>query len=1129
MSTQADFDFGNALVELDLAPLDVVRDALKTLKESTRKDDSLERILLEKRIISHEQSALARRRLKGTQPVGAPEIPNYQILDVLGSGGAGTVYRARQVSMDRIVAIKVLLPRLAKDQAYLDRFFREAKAAAKLSHPNLIVAHDVGAHQGTYYMVMEYVSGATLQQLLDSQGSLEESRVIDVAIQVARALEVAHRNAMVHRDVKPGNIILSSDGQVKLFDLGLAREGVGASEGRAVGTPRYISPEQAKDSPNIDIRSDLYSLGATMYHLVTGQIPFKGETGAQMLAKHVAERLVPAHVRNTKVTQELSAVISRLMEKNPDNRIQRPADLIAALESIRSRRAKPAPKAAVVGISAPTPRPVPMPMRPPSAYRRDHRGGGGKFFLVAVVLGLAAAGWFFRDRIFETVESRDLSRLTRTGPTEAEKAAAEEAARKELEEIEAQARADSGFVAMDAILQSFDDYRRRHRNTTWETAATDRRLAYIAKADVVADGELRRIRERAGELLAAGKDRDVYELYAKFPARFIEITQAGPTVKEELKNLKDRISEKFTADKQQLQERLRERKYEEALGLLSAMEEYALPDQVLELAERRRALEGLRRVGEGSASAVEVRDKYLLFDGPLRDLLANKRFREAVQGLRDLLFGPWSDAERPFVRVGGVDYDALKAELDAKPPDLEKLLARIEAGMGDPANLAEATTAQSILLDLRNAVSLELFKARVNEGMERTTKAATHESWVAEGLGKKKGYYERRGTAIFWVPEGQKAFELDPWLRLAEVDLVGLAARSYGLDRAGAEAEAEKDPVFHLRAGLLHNFAGKGTLGAAHAERHFKAAAQGGVKGVKVYLSDLSAALSKLSEQEAAARLAEAKGLIAQNQASTARKILEELSARTGVKFVEEHRAEIDKMLTDIRESLTKGKKYEEAFRGKIEPVDDKRIRVFYDFTDRAQGEMFELVTMDGKLKGRWKTDGGVMEAQKGTSVSSASRWKHQINGDVEVEYDLVAMEDPQNIATDLYFKPGSDKYYGVTFGIDFVVGEMEQIMQIPNTAVIKYPTSFQPARAKLPAEWDKLRASIIGTAVTDFRLEKKKKVRVKIERIAKALTVSVDGKPVWQAEDIDYRTGYLLFFSDCRAQIDNLAITLTP
>jgi hypothetical protein len=298
---------------------------------------------------------------------------------------------------------------------------------------------------------------------------------------------------------------------------------------------------------------------------------------------------------------------------------------------------------------------------------------------------------------------------------------------------------------------------------------------------------------------------------------------------------------------------------------------------------------------------------------------------------------------------------------------------------------------------------------------------------------------------------------------------------------------------------------------------------------VKVYLSDLTAALGKLAEQEAASRFDEAKQLIAQGQTGTARTILEDLSARPGVKFVEEHRKEIEKLLGDIQASLTKGKKFEEAFRGKVTAVDEKRIRVLYDFNDRAQGEMFEMVTLDGKLKGRWRTDGGCLEAQRGTSVSSASRWKPQITGDVEIEYDLVAMEDPQNIATDLYYKPGSDKYYGVTFGVDLVVGNMEELMQIPNTAVIKYPTDFQPARAKLPAEWDKLRSRIVGTATIDFRLEKRKKVRVKIARIGKKLSVLVDGKSVWEAEDAEYTTGHLLFFSDCRAQIDNLAITFAP
>ncbi|HKS15988.1 MAG TPA: serine/threonine-protein kinase, partial [Planctomycetota bacterium] len=899
MSTQADFDFGNALVELDLAPLDIVRDALKTLKESTRANESLERILLEKRIINHEQAALARRRLKGGQPTGAPEIPNYQILDVLGSGGAGTVYRARQVSMDRIVAIKVLSPRLAKDQNYLDRFFREARAAAKLSHPNLIVAHDVGAHAGTYYMVMEYVAGATLQQLLDSQGALEESRVVDVAIQVSKALEVAHRNGMIHRDVKPANILLGSDGQAKLFDLGLAREGVGASEGKAVGTPRYISPEQAKDSPNVDIRSDLYSLGATMYHLVTGQLPFQAETGQQMLAKHVAEKLVPAHVRNPKVSTDLSAIISRLMEKHPDNRIQRPADVIAALESIRSRRARPAPKPAPAPIAAPTPFPRPMPM--PIRYSRPRSGGGGKIVAILVLVGIGIGIFMFKDRITEAFKTRDFTKLTAPPGPRPDQVAFDEAARRELADLDASANADGAFEAIAGILNGYDEYRQKHRGTSHDTAAVASRTAYLKRAEVVAQGEMRKIREQEQALLAAGKYRDVHQLYSRFPARFLETTPTGSDVKDELKGLAERISEQYTRDKAQLQERLRERKYDEALALISAMEEYALPDQLIEVGEKRRALEGLRKVGEGSAAAMEVRDKYLLLDARLRDSLATKRFREAIQALAEFLFGEWSNAEKPLLRVEGVDYEALKAELEAKPIDLQKVLGRIEAGMGDPANLAEASTAQSVLLDLRNAVSLELFKARVMEGLERTAKAVPRETWTPAGLSAKKGWFERRDKGLFWVPEGGKSAEIDPWVQLVPADLVALAARAWAPERAAAQAAAEADPIFHLRAGLLHNFARAGTVGAAHAERHFKAAAMGGVKGVKVYLSDLSASLEKLAEQEAASRFTEAKGLIAQGQTGTARTILEELSVRRGVKFVEENRTEIERMLSDIR------------------------------------------------------------------------------------------------------------------------------------------------------------------------------------------------------------------------------------
>src|SRR5258705_2016733 len=238
MSNQADVDFGNALVRLDPARFDRVREGLKILRESARAGDSLERVLLERGVITPDKAAMAHRRLKEAGsgasqnpeekgPPGAPEIPGYRIIAELGSGTAGTVYRARQISMDRTVAIKVLAPRLAKDPVYLDRFFREAKAAARLSHPNLITAHDVCAHKGIFYIVMEYVEGATLQQMLDTRGALDEALVVDAGLQVAKALEVAHRHGLVHRDVKPANILLGSSGVAKLCDLGLARQAGG--------------------------------------------------------------------------------------------------------------------------------------------------------------------------------------------------------------------------------------------------------------------------------------------------------------------------------------------------------------------------------------------------------------------------------------------------------------------------------------------------------------------------------------------------------------------------------------------------------------------------------------------------------------------------------------------------------------------------------------------------------------------------------------------------------------------------------------------------------------------------------------------------------------------------------------
>jgi len=283
-------------------------------------------------------------------------VEGYRIEAWLGEGTMGAVFRARQLSLDRPVAIKVLTPRLAKNPSYLKRFLREARAVARLNHPNVVSGIDVGEAKGHHYFVMEFVEGKTLQQVLDEHGRLEPMKVAKVVLLLARALEHAHQAGMVHRDVKPANVILSAKtGVPKLCDLGLAKE-VGAEpgsgsqtgEGRAIGTPYYISPEQARGEREIDIRSDIYALGATFYHCVTGEPPFGGPTPAVIMAKHLTEEPTPVRQARPDCPPGVAHVIEKMLEKSRADRYQDPTELITELTQVVEGKWKPPVQAPVL-------------------------------------------------------------------------------------------------------------------------------------------------------------------------------------------------------------------------------------------------------------------------------------------------------------------------------------------------------------------------------------------------------------------------------------------------------------------------------------------------------------------------------------------------------------------------------------------------------------------------------------------------------------------------------------------------------------------------------------------------------------------------------------------------------------
>lgn len=281
-----------------------------------------------------------RANQESNQPI-TQRIPGYQLLDKLGQGAMGTVFKARQLSMNRPVAIKVLPARLAANPGFIERFTREAHLAAKLSHNNIVQAIDVGSVNKLHYFVLEYVEGTTIDKDLEKGKVFEEREALNIILQVAQALNHAHSRGMIHRDIKPSNIILTKEGVAKLLDLGLARETADtelaqAEKGKVYGTPYYIAPEQIRGKEDIDGRADIYSLGATLYHMVTGRKPFNAKGVEAMLKAHLHEELTPPDHINTNLSSGLGEVVEFMMAKKRASRYRNCADLILDLECLQA-------------------------------------------------------------------------------------------------------------------------------------------------------------------------------------------------------------------------------------------------------------------------------------------------------------------------------------------------------------------------------------------------------------------------------------------------------------------------------------------------------------------------------------------------------------------------------------------------------------------------------------------------------------------------------------------------------------------------------------------------------------------------------------------------------------------------
>jgi eukaryotic-like serine/threonine-protein kinase len=345
-TTNVDTFVGKLVVDQGLATPEEVQHCLEKAKQMREENNqaSLVQLLVDNEYVTKRQIARLRQLLEAER--SGQKIPGYTILGKLGAGAMATVFKARQISLDRVVAIKVLPRKFTQNPQFIERFYAEGRAAAQLNHPNIVQAYDVGKAGEYHYFVMEYVDGRTVYDDITKHKRFEEREALDIIIQVAEALQHAHSKGLIHRDVKPKNVMINREGVVKLADMGLARaisdkEAAEAEAGKAFGTPYYISPEQIRGDIHIGPPADIYSLGATLYHMVTGNVPFDGKNPSAVMHKHLKAELVPPDHVNARLSAGISEVIEMMMAKDARKRHQTAKDLLVDLRAVRKGDAPP--------------------------------------------------------------------------------------------------------------------------------------------------------------------------------------------------------------------------------------------------------------------------------------------------------------------------------------------------------------------------------------------------------------------------------------------------------------------------------------------------------------------------------------------------------------------------------------------------------------------------------------------------------------------------------------------------------------------------------------------------------------------------------------------------------------------
>lgn len=703
-------------------------------------------------------------------------------------------------------------------------------------------------------------------------------------------------------------------------------------------------------------------------------------------------------------------------------------------------------------------------------------------------------------------------------PPEAIPLAEEELARiakDELADIAVFANAAADFENAPAVVERYKSFMALYVGKQWEVEANRKLRDYLTLLESHAKAELDELSAGDAPLREQQRWAELAEHYRKFPAKFLETTDAGATVKRRIQEASQKLAEGYSRDKAEVEKLFESKKYAEALARVATMEINPPEGRREELVALRARIQ---RESRGAAEKVrqDVADAYFRIDDAFKAAMLRRDGVSAAAVIREFIAAPWKEEQRPFVAVRGVDYAALLAAFEPWNP--EKIVEICEAAIPEVDSPDRLGTGEGALLALRNAAMMSMLIR--DKTAQFQASLSKKEELELPGLGK--GHFERKGGKTVYIAEDGTEWDGDS-NPLTDVDLVALA-RMVDPDSAS----------MHARAGFFYFYSAPRRLDEAY--QHLAIAATKGARGVKLYLGGLAAAAEGQLRRELETRFGAAQDLYKARKFPQVKRMLGELLEYPNHPYVVSVRAEIEKMLFEIAEGGNETERRLSAqYKAKVESLPEGQVRVTYDFEGKEQLDAFELVTEEGfrKFKGRWHLDRGAIESGMDASVM---RWKTKVSGDVAVEYDLTPIDEAQNVVLDLYYNKGASNHYAVVTGFDWVGKQdgdrdnsAEERFGMPRGCVIKYPVTVDKADWSSAAAWDGWKSRLVGKAAAPWKVEKGRTTRMRVERAGASIRVLADRTLLWEGQDKDYEEGQLLFYSDRRCRIDNLVITFKP